>query len=160
MVYSFSDNPYQHPSRKTVNAIFTFTISGLFVIDFDTGNFSPSEPQTILCSASVEQAKEPNLTIQSGLDYSRIYFVGHLINPKIFEPARQSQSVIAVINGIEGKFDFIPVFDSATAQNIQANEILGQQIAGYFTSSGTLVSIPPNHEILIFTTTNYFINEY
>lgn len=157
MVYFPSQNPYQ--KERIPNAIFTFTRRGLFVIDFDTGNFIPSTEEVILCTASVEQAKDPNLTIQSGVDYSRIYFVGHLINPKVMPLARQEQSVTAVINGIEGKFDFISIFDNVESQNIGIDLILGQRIAGYFTSVGSPIEPVPSYGILAFSAVSYSVSE-
>ena len=127
-----SVNPYSQAS--SVNAIFTFESFPDWIVDVETGNLVPdsSGNKVIICTATVRQKKDPNLVIQSGVDYNRIYFEGYLVNPKVLLNVEQGKNVTAVINGRQGIFDFVPIMESGQEITLKQREINGQRIAGYF----------------------------
>ena len=117
-----------------VNAVFTFESFPDWIIDTETGNLVPDSTgnNVIICTATVQQKKDPNLVVQSGVDYNRIYFEGYLINPKTLLDVEQGKNVTAVINGRQGVFDFVPVIESGQEIPLKQREVNGQRIAGYF----------------------------
>jgi hypothetical protein len=127
-----SVNPYSQAS--SVNAIFTFESFPDWIVDVETGNLVPdsSGNKVIICTATVRQKKDPNLVIQPGVDYNRIYFEGYLVNPKVLLNVEQGRNVTAVINGRQGIFDFVPIMESGQEITLKQREVNGQRIAGYF----------------------------
>jgi hypothetical protein len=127
-----SINPYFQSS--SVNAIFTFESFPDWIVDTETGNLIPDSNgnNVIICTATVKQKKDPNLVVQSGVDYNRIYFEGYLIKPKTLLNVEQGKNVTAVINGRQGIFDFVPVIESGQEITLKQREVNGQRIAGYF----------------------------
>lgn len=129
-LYINTENPYR--IAPSANAVFTFTQKSDYQLDEETGNYTPTTLTTVVCTAAVVQKQDPNITLQPGIDYSVIYFEGVLVSPKKEPLANQSKNVTAVINGIEGVFDFIPVFDNPESVYLKTDSFLGQKIAGYF----------------------------
>ena len=127
-----SINPYRQSSF--VNAVFTLESFPDWIVDVETGNLVPDSNgnKVIVCTATIKQKKDPNLVVQPGVDYNRIYFEGYLINPKTLPNLEQGRNVTAVINGKQGIFDFIPIMESGQEMTLKQREINGQRIAGYF----------------------------
>jgi surface protein len=117
-----------------VNAVFTLESFPGWIIDTETGNLVPDSTgnNVIICTATVQQKKDPNLVVQSGVDYNRIYFEGYLINPKTLLDVEQGKNITAVINSRQGIFDFVPVIESGQEISLRQREVNGQRIAGYF----------------------------
>lgn len=130
MIYSPTINPYAPPPNT--NALFTFNKGGGFELDSDTGNYIPTNTEVILCTATLVQKKDPNLILQPGIDYTRTYFDGYLVEPKQELLAVNSKEVPATINGLSGVFDFVPIYDNAEAITFNVAAIIGQKVAGYF----------------------------
>jgi hypothetical protein len=133
-----SVNPYSQAS--SINAIFTFESFPDWIVDVETGNLVPdsSGNKVMICTATVRQKKDPNLVIQPGVDYNRIYFEGYLVNPKALLNVEQGRNVTAVINGRQGIFDFVPIMESGQEITLKQREINGQRIAGYFRLGSSL----------------------
>jgi hypothetical protein len=113
--------------------VFTFKPPQDWTVDEETGNSIPAPSgELILCSATVKQKKDPNLVIQPGLDYNRVYFEGYLASPNTLIETEQSRNITAVINGRIGIFDFVPVLESVEETNLKQRGKNGQRIAGYF----------------------------
>jgi hypothetical protein len=127
-----SINPYRQSSF--VNAVFTLESFPDWIVDVETGNLVPDSNgnKVIICTATIKQKKDPNLVVQPGVDYNRIYFEGYLVNPKTLPTLEQGRNVTAVINGKQGIFDFIPIMESGQEMTLKQREINGQRIAGYF----------------------------
>jgi surface protein len=117
-----------------VNAVFTLESFPDWIIDTETGNLVPNSTgnNVIICTATVQQKKDPNLVVQSGVDYNRIYFEGYLINPKTLLDVEQGKNITAVINNRQGIFDFVPIIESGQEISLRQREVNGQRIAGYF----------------------------
>ena len=127
-----SVNPYSQSS--SVNAIFTLESFPDWIVDAETGNLVPNSDgnNVIICTATVRQKKDPNLVVQPGVDYNRIYFEGYLVKPKALLNVEQGKNITAVINGRQGIFDFVPVMESGQEITLKQREVNGQRIAGYF----------------------------
>jgi len=127
-----SVNPYSQSS--SINAVFTLESFPDWIVDTETGNLVPNSDgnNVIICTATVQQKKDPNLVVQSGVDYNRIYFEGYLVNPKVLLNVEQGRNVTAVINGRQGIFDFVPIMESGQEITLKQREVNGQRIAGYF----------------------------
>ena len=117
------------------NALFTFKNTSVYTVDQETGNYIPSSSNIVLIRASLHQSSDPNITNQPGVDYNRIYFEGRLIPPDNHPLVYNGKNVTAIINGRAGTFDFVPVYESEQAQNINAIAVIGKAIAGYFLAS-------------------------
>ena len=115
------------------NTTFTFKAEQEWVIDEETGNSIPGNTnEVILVAATLKQKKDPNLNIQAGVDYNRIYFEGYLLTPKVKIDAEQSRNISTVINQRQGIFDFIPVIESIEEITLAQRQVNGQLVAGYF----------------------------
>ena len=115
------------------NTTFTFRSEQQWVIDEETGNFIPGDTDNVvLVTATLKQQKDPNLVVQPGVDYNRIYFEGYLLTPKIKIDAEQGRNVLTVLNGRQGLFDFIPVMESVEEISLAQRQVNGQMVAGYF----------------------------
>jgi hypothetical protein len=129
--YLGSSNPYDF--TPTTNAVFTFHPPDDWMVDEETGNSIPvPSTELILCTATVKQKKDPNLAIQPGIDYNRVYFEGYLSEPNTLVDTEQSKNVTAVINSRLGIFDFVPILESVEEINLKQRDRNGQLIAGYF----------------------------
>ena len=82
--------------------------------------------------SNCQTKKDPNLVVQPGVDYNRIYFEGYLVKPKALLNVEQGKNITAVINGRQGIFDFVPVMESGQEITLKQREVNGQRIAGYF----------------------------
>jgi hypothetical protein len=112
---------------------FTFPAEQEWVIDEETGNSIPGNSDgVVLVSATLKQVKDPNLSIQAGVDYNRVYFEGYLLNPRVKIEAEQGKNIPTVINGREGIFNFVPVIESREEIQLAQRQINGQRVAGYF----------------------------
>ena len=125
-------NPYSQSSA--INAVFTFESFPDWITDEETGNLIPDSDgdSVIICTATIKQKKDPNLVVQPGIDYNRVYFEGYLVSPKTLLNIEQGRNVTSVINGRQGVFDFVPVMESVEEMNLKQREVNGQRIAGYF----------------------------
>ena len=126
----YYSTPYYKESDG--NALFTFQNTSVYTVDEETGNYIPSNSNVVLIRASVYQVSNPNITNQPGVDYSRTYFEGRLIPPDNHALVYNGKNIPCIIDGCAGSFDFQPVYETESAENVEAIAVVGKAIAGYF----------------------------
>lgn len=120
------------------NAIITFRQiiddANITIAYDDVGNpiIPDLETETITIKCWLKQGKPPERDVQVGNNLESEYFIGELIEPKIFPfPLRPNGEITVTINGRSGVFFPSYLFDSPASEQWEIKEYHGQKIAGY-----------------------------
>lgn len=123
-------------NKTKPNAELSFSqYSGGVIEDSLTGNYIPQTTTTITLKCELWQAKDPYTEENPGLNRSRIYFEGHLIEPLTYDrPLPEMLNAKLLFQGTYriGKFYPFINFADSISEAISLDSALGQEIKGYF----------------------------
>lgn len=133
-----------HVQGKIYNAKFILTVgSDDVVVDPITGNYEFETSTTVEIKANLLPSKPPQEDINIGTSFTRMYFVGKLVDPLNYSGELNNFIQCEMLNDgswIKGKFYPELSLYSGTVENFDIRKALGSSISGYFEISGDLAT--------------------
>lgn len=137
-------NALQGVQGTIYNTKFILTVgSDNVVVDPITGNYEFETSSTVEIKANLLPSKPPQEDINIGTSFTRMYFVGKLVDPLTYSGELTNFIECKMLNNgvwIKGKFYPELNLSSGTVENFDIYKALGSSISGYFEISGDLAT--------------------